>query len=61
MGNRPFPEFTGGAEVYANMELWTEIRRQVLTGAMSKREACRHYDIHWMTLKKILAHEEPPG
>jgi transposase len=61
MGNRPSPEFAGGAEVYANMELWTEIRRQVLTGAMSKREACRHYDIHWMTLKKILAHEEPPG
>jgi transposase len=43
------------------MELWTEIRRQVLTGAMSKRKACRHYDLHWQTLKKILAHEEPPG
>lgn len=43
------------------MEIWTEIRRQVLTGAMSKRGACRHYDIHWLTLKKILAHEEPPG
>jgi transposase len=43
------------------MERWTEIRRNVLTGAMSKREACRHYDIHWLTLKKILAHEEPPG
>jgi transposase len=47
--------------VYADMERWTEIRRNVLTGAMSKREACRHYDIHWLTLKKILAHEEPPG
>jgi transposase len=43
------------------MERWTEIRRNVLTGAMSKREACRHYDIHWQTLQKILAHEEPPG
>src|SRR5262249_8561617 len=43
------------------MERRAEIRRNVLTGAMSKREACRHYDIHWLTLKKILAHEEPPG
>ena len=43
------------------MERWTEIRRQVLTGAMSKRQACRHYQIHWSTLQKILAHEEPPG
>jgi transposase len=42
------------------MERWTEIRRNVLTGDISKREACRHYDIHWLTLKKILAHEEPP-
>lgn len=47
--------------MYADRERWTEIRRNVLTGAMSKREACRHYDIHWLTLKKILAHEEPPG
>ena len=43
------------------MELWSEIRRRVLTNEMSKREACRVYEIHWATLKKILAHEEPPG
>jgi transposase len=43
------------------MERWTEIRRNVLTGAMSKREACGHYKIHWLTLQKILMHEEPPG
>jgi len=43
------------------MELWSEIRRRVLTGEMSKREACRVYEIHWATLKKILSHEEPPG
>jgi transposase len=43
------------------MELWTEIRRRVLTSEISKREACRQYQIHWLTLKKILAHEEPPG
>src|SRR5262245_52008915 len=43
------------------MEQWTEIRRRVLTNEISKREACRQYEIHWLTLKKILAHEEPPG
>jgi transposase len=43
------------------MELWSEIRRRVLTGEISKREACRLYEVHWATLKKILAHEEPPG
>ena len=47
--------------MYADMELWAEIRRRVLTGELSKREACRQYDLHWLTLKKILSHEEPPG
>ncbi|HUR52596.1 MAG TPA: IS21 family transposase [Gemmataceae bacterium] len=47
--------------MYADMELWAEIRRRVLTGELSKRQACRTYEIHWATLKKILAHEEPPG
>lgn len=47
--------------MYADMELWAEIRRRVLTGEISKREACRIYEIHWLTLKKILTHEEPPG
>lgn len=47
--------------MYANMELWTEIRRQVLTGQMSRREACRRHGLHWLTLKKILEHDEPPG
>ena len=47
--------------MFANMELWAEIRRRVLTGEISKRQACREYEIHWATLKKILAHEEPPG
>ena len=31
----------GGTEVYADMEQWTEIRRRVLTGEISKRAACR--------------------
>jgi transposase len=43
------------------MEIWVEIRRRVLTGEISKRQACVEYEIHWQTLKKILAHEEPPG
>jgi len=43
------------------MEFWTEVRRRVLTGELSKREACKVYDLHWDTLKKILSHEEPPG
>ena len=43
------------------MEFWSEVRRRVLTGELSKREACKVYDLHWDTLKKILSHEEPPG
>ena len=47
--------------MYADMEQWVEIRRRVLTNEIGQREACRQYQIHWLTLKKILAHEEPPG
>ena len=47
--------------MFTNMEVWAEIRRRVLTGELSKRAACREYDIHWDTLKKILEHAEPPG
>lgn len=43
------------------MDHWAEIRRRVLTGEISKRQACREYDLHWVTLKKILSHEDPPG
>ena len=43
------------------MEFWAEVRRRVLTNELSKRAACRKYDLSWHTLKKILAHEEPPG
>src|SRR6516164_4208876 len=43
------------------MEIWVEVRRRVLAGEISKREACREYRLHWDTLTKILAHEEPPG
>ena len=47
--------------MYTNMELWSEVRRRVLTGELSKRQACQKYKLHWDTLQKILQHEEPPG
>ena len=43
------------------MELWTEVRRRVLTGELGKRAACQEYKLHWQTLEKILNHTEPPG
>ena len=42
------------------MKFWTEVRRSVLTGKLSKRKACKKYNIHWDTLQKILASPEPP-
>jgi len=47
--------------VITDMELWSEVRRRVLTGEISKRAACREYNIHWQTLQKMLHHAEPPG
>jgi transposase len=47
--------------VFTDMEIWVEVRRRVLTGELSKRAACREYEIHWQTLEKILRHSEPPG
>jgi transposase len=47
--------------VITDMELWSEVRRRVLTGELSKRAACREYGVHWQTLEKMLAHSEPPG
>src|SRR5262245_29244479 len=43
------------------MELWSEIRRRVLTKELSKRAACKEYELGWWTLVKILEHAEPPG
>ena len=43
------------------MEIWTEVRRRVLTGELSRRKACLEYGLHWTTLKKILSEVEPPG
>ena len=47
--------------MYHDMNIWTEIRRLVLTNQKSKRAICEEYEIHWKTLQKILAYEEPPG
>ena len=44
-----------------DMEFWKDVRRQVLTGELSQRAACEKYHLGWHTLKKILAHAEPPG
>jgi transposase len=47
--------------VFTDMDHWAEIRRRVLVDGLSKRAACRAYDLHWDTLTKILEHPEPPG
>jgi transposase len=47
--------------VYNNMHDRAEIRRRVLIEGLSKRAACREYDLHWSTLEKILACDQPPG
>ena len=43
------------------MEWWTKIRLEVSREESSKREILRRESIGWDTLKKILAHPEPPG
>jgi transposase len=45
--------------VYTNRHNWAEIRRRVLVEGLSKRTACREYDLHWATLNKILAASAP--
>ncbi|TWT57910.1 Integrase core domain protein [Thalassoglobus neptunius] len=47
--------------MFTDMQKWAEIRRRVLNDEISKRAACREYEIHWDTLEKILAYSEPPG
>ncbi len=43
------------------MDQWTEIRKKILVDGVSKRQVMEEEGIHWETLKKILAHSEPPG
>src|SRR5947209_9987943 len=42
------------------MELWSEIRRRVLAGAISMRQACAEYHLNFRTVRKIVRHAEPP-
>lgn len=43
------------------MNQWTQIRRAVLVDGLSKRKACRKFNISWDTLRRILEHSSPPG
>ncbi len=43
------------------MKLWTDVRRAVLSGKMTRREACKHFNLNFRTIQKILTHVEPPG
>jgi transposase len=47
--------------MYRNMDDWSEIRRRVLVEGVSRRQILRETKMHWLTLKKILEHSEPPG
>ena len=47
--------------MHTDMDIWTEIRRKVLVGGVSKRQIRRDYRIGSETLAKILANAEPPG
>lgn len=44
-----------------DMDSWTNIRRDVLAEGMSRREACKKYNLNFRTIQKILGHSEPPG
>lgn len=43
------------------MNQWTQIRRAVLVDGLSKRKACRKFNISWDTLRRVLEHSSPPG
>lgn len=46
--------------MFCDVDRWIEIRRRVLSGEISKRQACRQYELHWKTLQKVLAEPLPP-
>jgi transposase len=41
------------------MELWSEIRRRVLAGEISMRQACLEYHLNFRTVQKVVRHAEP--
>jgi transposase len=47
--------------VITDMDKWTKIRRDVLVGGMSRRAACKKYNLNFRTIQKILEYQEPPG
>ncbi len=42
------------------MELWSEIRRRILAGEISRRQACSEYHLNFRTVQKIVRKAEPP-
>jgi len=42
------------------MERWSEIRRRVVTGEISMRQACSEYGLNFRTVRKIIRYPEPP-
>src|SRR3989442_20835 len=42
------------------MQVWSEIRRRVLAGELSLRQACAEYGLNFRTVRKIVNHAEPP-
>ena len=47
--------------MYTEMKQWNEVRQAVLIDGLSQTQACLKFGIHSDTLKKMLAHAEPPG
>ena len=43
------------------MDIGSEIRREALTGSLSKRAAIAKYGVGWHTLKKMLATQRVAG
>jgi transposase len=43
------------------MPLWSEIRRRVLSGELSLRQACAEYGLNFRTAHQIVHHADPPA
>src|SRR5262245_13834288 len=41
------------------MQVWSEVRRRVLAGELSRRQAAAEYQLNFRTVQKILAQPEP--
>ena len=44
-----------------DIDQWARVRRKVLIDGRSKRSVMKDEGLHWETLKKMLAHSQPPG